>query len=34
VPLDDNLLIGSPEPRDRDYANVVHLDRSEYTEVR
>jgi uncharacterized membrane protein YdjX (TVP38/TMEM64 family) len=34
VPLDDNLLSGSPEPRDRGYANVVHLDRSEYTEVR
>ena len=34
VPLDDNLLSGSPEPRDHDYANVVHLDRNEYTEVR
>jgi hypothetical protein len=34
MPLDDNLLSGSPEPGDRDYANVVHLDRSEYTEVR
>jgi hypothetical protein len=34
VPLDDNLLSGSPESRDHDYANVVHLDRSEYTEVR
>lgn len=33
-PLDDNLLSGSPEPRDRDYANVVSLGRSEYTEVR
>ena len=34
VPLDDNLLIGNPEPPDRGYANVVHLDRSQYTEVR
>jgi hypothetical protein len=34
VQLDDNLLTGNPEPRDRGYANVVQLDRSEYTEVR
>ena len=23
-----------PEPRDSDHGNVVHLDRSEYTEIR
>jgi hypothetical protein len=34
VQLDGSGLAGTPEPEDHDYANVVHLDRSEYTEVR
>ena len=34
VQLDGGRLTGNPEPEDHDYANVVHLDRSEYTEVR
>ena len=34
VQLDGSRLTGNPEPEDHDYANVVHLDRSEYTEVR
>jgi len=34
VQLGDNLLTDNQEPRDRDYPGVVHLDHSEYTEVR
>lgn len=34
VQLDGSRLTGNPEPEDHDYANVVHLDHSEYTEVR
>jgi hypothetical protein len=34
VQLDGGRLTGDPEPEDHGYANVVHLDRSEYTEIR
>jgi hypothetical protein len=34
VQLDDSQYAGAAEPGDSDYANVVQLDRSEYTEVR
>ncbi len=34
VQLDPSQYTGSPEPSGSDYTNVVHLDRSEYTEVR
>jgi len=32
--LNDSQVTDITEPGSRDYANVVHLDRSEYTEVR
>ena len=32
--LDGSPFTGTSEPESRDYGNVVHLDRSEYTEVR
>jgi uncharacterized membrane protein YdjX (TVP38/TMEM64 family) len=34
VQLDGSQYAGAAEPDGGDYANVVHLDRSEYTEVR
>ena len=34
VPLDGNRYTDIAEPQGSDYANVVQLDRSEYTEVR
>ena len=34
VPLDGNRYTDIAEPQGSDYANVVRLDRSEYTEVR
>jgi hypothetical protein len=34
VQLDDSQYTNVPEPRDSDHANVVRLDRSEYSEVR
>jgi hypothetical protein len=34
VPLDGSQYTAAPEPADGDYTNVVHLDHSEYTEVR
>jgi hypothetical protein len=34
VPLDGSLYTDTAEPQGSDYANVVRLDRSEYTEVR
>jgi hypothetical protein len=34
VPPDGSSYTDITEPGDRDYANVVSLDRSEYTEVR
>lgn len=34
VPLDGSQYADVPEPRGGDHANVVQLDRSEYTEVR
>jgi hypothetical protein len=34
VQPDGSQYPGVPEPRDSDHANVVHLDRSEYTEIR
>jgi hypothetical protein len=34
VPLDGSQYTDVAEPGDSDYANVVQLDRSEYTEVR
>jgi hypothetical protein len=34
VQPDGGQFTGVPEPRDSDHANVVHLDRSEYTEIR
>jgi hypothetical protein len=34
VRLDGSQYSDVPEPRDSGYANVVELDRSEYTEVR
>jgi len=34
VPLDDSPYTDVAEPGGSDYANVVQLDRSEYTEVR
>jgi uncharacterized membrane protein len=33
VPLDDTLYTNVAEPEGSDYANVLQLDRSEYTEV-
>jgi hypothetical protein len=34
VPLDGGQYTDLAEPQDSGYANVVRLDRSEYTEVR
>ena len=34
VQADDTQYTDAAEPRGSDYTNVVHLDRSEYTEVR
>jgi hypothetical protein len=34
VQPDGSQATGVPEPRDGDHVNVVHLDRSEYTEIR
>jgi hypothetical protein len=34
VPLDGSQYADVAEPQGRDYTEVVHLDRSEYTEVR
>jgi hypothetical protein len=34
VQQDGSQFTGVPEPRDSDHVNVVHLDRSEYTEIR
>jgi hypothetical protein len=34
VQPDGSQYTGVPEPRDSDHVNVVHLDRSEYTEIR
>ena len=34
VQPDDSQYTGVPEPRGSDHVNVVHLDRSEYTEIR
>jgi hypothetical protein len=34
LPLDGSQYTDVAEPQDSDYANVVELDRSEYTEVR
>jgi hypothetical protein len=34
VQPDGGQYTGVPEPRDSEHVNVVHLDRSEYTEIR